>query len=146
MAMIGEVDPRIQVLFDDNLAQTRRATAEVTAEFKADQDRLAAEAKAREEKHQRDLAEARDSAEKVAKQGDKQPPRKPQWERPERGAGEMAFGPEDDDGGYSPPAHVPQPPPVTPPPPVAPPAPVRSRRPAPVDDDDDDLSGQTWLS
>lgn len=144
MAMIGEVDPKIQALFDDNLAQSRRATAEVTAELKADQDRLAAEAKAREEKHQRALAEARESAENVAKQGEKQQPRKPQWERPDRGAGELAFGPEDDDGGYSPPAFVP-PPPVAPPPPVTPPPPVRSRRPAPVDDDDD-LSGQTWLS
>jgi hypothetical protein len=146
MAMIGEVDPKIQALFDENLAQSRRATAEVTAELKADQDRLAAEAKAREEKHQRALADARESAENVAKQGDKQPPRKPQWERPERGAGELAFGPEDDDGGYSRPAPVPPPPPVAPPPPVTPPPPVRSRRPAPVDDDDDDLSGQTWLS
>lgn len=151
MAMIGEVDPRIQTLFDDNLAKSRRAVAEVTAELKTDQDRLAAEAKAREEKHQRDLAAARESAENVAKQGEKQQPRKPQWERPERGAGEMAFGPEDDDGGYSRPASAAPPPPVVPlppvapPPPVSPPPPVRSRRPAPVDDDDD-LSGQTWLS
>ena len=145
MAMIGEVDPRIQTMFDDNLAQSRRATAEVTAELKADQERLAAEAKAREEKHQRDLAAARESAENLAKQGEKQQPRKPQWERPDRGAGEMAFGPEDDDGGYSPQRFVPPPPPVAPPPPVTPPPPARSRRPAPVDDDDD-LSGQTWLS
>ena len=147
MAMIGEVDPRIQAMFDDNLAQSRRATAEVTAELKADQDRLAAEAKAREDKHQQDLAQARESAENVAKQGEKQQPRKPQWERPDRGAGELAFGPEDDDGGYPAPAPVPPPPPVAPPPPVMPPPPppARSRRPAPVDDDDD-LSGQTWLS
>ncbi len=145
MAMIGEVDPRIQAMFDDNLAQSRRAAGEVTAELKADQERLAAEAKSREEKHQRDLAEARESAENVAKQGEKQQPRKPQWERPERGAGELAFGPEDDDGGYSAQAPVPPPPPVAPPPPVTPPPPARSRRRAPVDDDDD-LSGQTWLS
>jgi hypothetical protein len=146
MAMIGEVDPRIQALFDDNLAQSRRAAAEVTAELKADQERLAAEARAREEKHQRDLSEARESAENVAKQGEKQQPRKPQWERPDRGAGEMAFGPEDDDG-YSAQAPVPPPPPpaFTPPPSFTPPPPSRPRRPAPVDDDDD-LSGQTWLS
>jgi hypothetical protein len=139
MALIGEVDPRVQALFDDNLARTRRATAEVAAELKADQDRLAAEARAREERHQRDLAAARESAENIVKQGDRQP-RKPQWERPERSAGELAFGPEDDDG-YVPPSPVPPPPPVTSPPPP----PVRPRRPAPVDDDDD-LSGQTWLS
>ncbi len=144
MAMIGEVDPRIQAMFDDNLAQSRRAAGEVTAELKADQERLAAEAKSREDKHQRDLSEARESAENVAKQGDKQQ-RKPQWERPERGAGELAFGPEDDDGGYPAQAPVPPPPPVAPPPPVTPPPPARSRRRAPVDDDDD-LSGQTWLS
>jgi hypothetical protein len=146
MAMIGETDPRVQALFDENLARTRRATAEVSAELKAGQDRVAADIEAREEKHKRDIADAGESAENLAKQGDKQP-RKPQWERPDRGAGEMAFGPEDDDGGYVPPPSAPVPvvPPAPPVVPVAPPPPVRSRRPAPVDDDDD-LSGQTWLS
>ncbi|WP_439661867.1 hypothetical protein ACSHWB_10390 [Lentzea sp. HUAS TT2] len=141
MAMIGEVDPRVQALFDDNLARTRRATAEVSAELKAGQDKVAADIEAREEKHKRDLAAAQASAENLGKQGE--PPRKPQWERPDRGTGEMAFGPEDDDGGYAPQASAPPPPPVQP---VAPPPPpTRPRRPAPVDDDDD-LSGQTWLS
>ncbi|MET9228753.1 hypothetical protein [Lentzea sp. NPDC003310] len=150
MAMIGEVDPRVQALYDDNLAKTRRATAEVSAELKAGQDRVAADIAAREEKQQRDQTAAREAAENIVKQGEKQQPRKPQWDRPDRGTGEMAFGPEDDDGGYVPPpqqhqqapAAVPPPPP---PPPVAPPPPVHRRRPAPVDDDDD-LSGQTWLS
>ena len=146
MAMIGEVDPRVQALFDENIARTRRATAEVSAELKASQDKVAADIAAREEKHKQDVAAAQKSAEDIVKQGEKQQPRKPQWERPERGAGELAFGPEDDDGGYAPqgftPPPVPQP---VAPPPVAPPPPARPRRPAPVDDDDD-LSGQTWLS
>ena len=146
MAMIGEVDPRVQALFDENIAKTRRATAEVSAELKASQDKVAADIAAREEKHKQDVAAAQKSAEDIVKQGEKQQPRKPQWERPERGAGELAFGPEDDDGGYTPqgftPPPVPQP---VAPPPVAPPPPARPRRPAPVDDDDD-LSGQTWLS
>ncbi|MFD4644073.1 hypothetical protein ACFWN2_42660 [Lentzea sp. NPDC058436] len=148
MAMIGEVDPRVQALFDENLAKTHRATAEVSAELKANQDRVAADVAAREDKQQRDLSAAREAAENIVKQGEKQQPRKPQWERPERGAGEMAFGPEDDDGGYAPQTSAPQavaPPLPPPPPPVVPPPPVHRRRPAPVDDDDD-LSGQTWLS
>lgn len=145
MSVIGEVDPKIQAMFDENIARTRRATTEITADLKADQDRLAAEAKAREEKHQRDIAAARESAENLGKQGDK-PQRKPQWEQRDRSAGELAFGPEDDDGGYSPaPAAAPQPPPPLPVAPPPPPPPMRSRRPARVDDDDDDLSGQTWL-
>ncbi|WP_053737316.1 hypothetical protein [Nocardia sp. NRRL S-836] len=147
MSIAGDVDPKIQALFDENIARSRRSNSEITADLRADQDRLAAEAKAREEKHQRDLATARDAAENIAKQGDK-PQRKPQWEQRDRSAGELAFGPEDDDGGYAPPPAVsapqpPPPPPVVPPPP---PPPARSRRPARVDDDDDDLSGQTWLS
>lgn len=145
MSTVGQVDPRIQAMFDENLAKTRSANAQITAKLKADQDRLAAEAKAREEKHQKDLADTRKSAETVAQHGDRQQPRKPQWEQRDRSAGELAFGPEDDDGGggFTPPVSAPPPPPVVPPPP--PPAPVRSRRPARVDDDDDDLSGQTWL-
>ncbi|HEX8867540.1 MAG TPA: hypothetical protein VF821_17920 [Lentzea sp.] len=146
MSPVGQVDPRIQALFDENLARTRSANAEVTAKLKADQERLAAEAKAREEKHKKDVAASVASAQDVAKHGDPQQ-RKPQWAQRDRSAGEMAFGPEDDDGGgYTPaPVAAPQPPP--PPPPVAPPPPpMRSRRPARVDDDDDDLSGQTWLS
>ncbi|GGN27582.1 hypothetical protein GCM10011609_83030 [Lentzea pudingi] len=147
MAMIGEVDPRVQALFDDNLAKTRRSTAEVSVELRANQDKVAADIEAREAKQKRDQAEARESAENITKQGEKQQQRKPQWDRPDRGTGEMAFGPEDDDGGYAPrqqaPVAAPVPPP--PPPPVAPPPPVHRRRPAPVDDDDD-LSGQTWLS
>ncbi|ANZ37638.1 hypothetical protein BBK82_17845 [Lentzea guizhouensis] len=152
MSIAGDVDPKIQALFDENIAKTRRATAEVTATLQADQDRLAAEARAREEKHQRDLATARESAENLAKQGDK-PQRKPQWEQRDRSAGELAFGPEDDEG-YAQPASTQAPPPAqfTPPPPPQqftppppPPPPARSRRPARVDDDDDDLSGQTWL-
>src|SRR5690349_19914368 len=140
MAMIGEVDPRVQALFDENIARTRRATAEVSAELKASQDKVAADIAAREEKHKQDVAAAQQSAENIVKQGEKQQPRKPQWERPERGAGELAFGPEDDDGGgYTPqgftPPPVPQP--VAPPPVAPPPPPVRPRRPAPVDDDDD---------
>jgi hypothetical protein len=147
MSTVGQVDPKIQALFDENLATTRSANAAVTAKLKADQDRLAAEAKAREEKHQKDLAASQSSAKDVARHGDQQ--RKPQWQQRDRSAGEMAFGPEDDEGGYSS-APVsapapPQPPPVAPPP-VVPPAPMRARRPARVDDDDDDLSGQTWLS
>lgn len=149
MAMIGEVDPRVQALFDDNLARTRRSTAEVSAELRAHQDKVAADIEAREAKQKRDQAEARESAENITKQGEKQQARKPQWDRPDRGTGEMAFGPEDDDGGYAPrqqaPVAAPVPPPPPPPPPVAPPSPVHRRRPAPVDDDDD-LSGQTWLS
>ncbi|MET8756732.1 hypothetical protein [Lentzea sp. NPDC004782] len=145
MSAVGQVDPRIQALFDENLARTRRSNAEITAKVRADQERLAAEAKAREEKHQKDLAASLASAKEVGKHGDPQQ-RKPQWAQRDRSAGEMAFGPEDDDAGYSPaPVSAPQPPP--PPPPVAPPPPpMRSRRPARVDDDDDDLSGQTWLS
>jgi hypothetical protein len=141
---IGQVDPKIQALFDENIARSRRANSEITADLKADQARLAAEAKAREDKHQRDLAAANEAAENIAKQGDK-PQRKPQWEQRDRSAGELAFGPEDDDGSYAPPPQQPQftPPPPPPPPPVPP---ARSRRPAPVADDDDDLSGQTWLS
>ncbi|WP_434452867.1 hypothetical protein [Lentzea sp. E54] len=145
MAMIGDVDPRVQALYDDNLARTRRATTEVSAELKAGQDRVAAAVEAREEKHKSDLAAARDSAETLGKQGEKAQPRKPQWERPERGTGELAFGPEDDDGGYRPPVSAPPPPPPVAPPVAPPPPPARPRRPAPVDDDDD-LSGQTWLS
>ncbi|SDJ71532.1 hypothetical protein SAMN04488074_10321 [Lentzea albidocapillata subsp. violacea] len=146
MAMIGEVDPRVQALYDDNLAKTRRATAEVSAELKAGQDKVAADIAAREDKHKRDLTEARESAENLVKQGEKQQPRKPQWERPERGTGEMAFGPEDDDGyAPAPQAATPPPPPVAPAPVAPPPPPARPRRAAPVDDDDD-LSGQTWLS
>ncbi|WP_285643137.1 hypothetical protein [Lentzea sp. NBRC 102530] len=147
--MIGEVSPQVQAALDDNLARTRRATAEVSADLKASQDKVAADIAAREEKHKSDLAAARESAENLGKQGERQQPRRPQWDRPDRGTGEMAFGPEDDDGGYAPqtstpPAPHPVAPPVAPPPP--PPAPpARPRRPAPVDDDDD-LSGQTWLS
>lgn len=146
MSMVGEVDPKIQAMFDENLAKTRSANAEVTANLKADQDRLAAEAKAREEKHQRDVADAQKSAENIGKQGDRQQ-RKPQWEQRDRSAGELAFGPEDDDDGYAPQtSSPPRPPaPVAPPPPMPPPPPARSRRSAPVDDDDDDLSGATWL-
>ncbi|MGI5504477.1 hypothetical protein [Lentzea sp. CA-135723] len=146
--MIGEVSPQVQAMLDDNLARTRRATAGVTADLRASQDKVAADIEAREDKHRRDLAAARESAENLGKQGERQQPRKPQWERPDRGAGEMAFGPEDDDGGYAPQASAPPPPqPVAPPvaPPLPPPPPARPRRPAPVDDDDD-LSGQTWLS
>jgi hypothetical protein len=144
MSIVGQVDPKIQALFDENLAATRSANAEVAAKLKADQDRLAAEAKAREEQHQKDVAASLASAKDVARHGDTQQ-RKPQWEQRDRSAGELAFGPEDDDGGYSPaPVSAPLPPP---PPPVAPPPPpMRARRPARVDDDDDDLSGQTWLS
>ncbi|WP_329788889.1 hypothetical protein V1227_31370 [Lentzea sp. DG1S-22] len=146
MAMIGDVDPRLQAQFDDNLAKTRRSTTEVSAELRAAQAKLAADIAAREDKHRREVSEARESAENISKQGEKPQQRKPQWERPERGAGEMAFGPEDDDGGFAPRATTPPPPPPLPPvQPVAPPPPVRPRRPAPVDDDDD-LSGQTWLS
>ena len=146
MAMIGEVDPRVQALFDDNLAKTRRSTAEVSAELKANQDKVAADIEAREAKQKRDQADARESAENLTKQGERQQPRKPQWDRPDRGTGEMAFGPEDDEGGYAPRQQAPVAPPLPPPPPpVAPPPPVHRRRPAPVDDDDD-LSGQTWLS
>lgn len=145
MSIAGGVDPKIQALFDENIARTRRANSEITADLKADQDRLAAEAKAREEKHQRDIAAASAAAENIAKQGEK-PQRKPQWEQRDRSAGELAFGPEDDDGGYvPPPVQAPQPPPPPPVAPQPPPPPMRSRRPAPVDDDDDDLSGQTWL-
>lgn len=145
MSTIGQVDPRIQAMFDENLAKTRSANSEVTAKLKADQDRLAAQAKALEEKHQRDIDAARQAAENVGKQAERQP-RKPQWEQRDRSAGELAFGPEDDDNGYAAQASSPpQPPaPVTPPPPPPLP-PARSRRPAPVDDDDDDLSGTTWL-
>lgn len=146
MAMIGEVDPRVQALFDDNLARTRRSTAEVSAELRANQEKVAADIEAREAKQKRDQAEARESAENITKQGERQQPRKPQWDRPDRGTGELAFGPEDDDGGgYVPQQQAPVAAPPPPPPPVAPPPPVHRRRPAPVDDDDD-LSGQTWLS
>src|SRR5687767_9684319 len=110
MSIVGEVDPRIQAMYDENIAKTRSANAEVTANLKADQDRLAAEAKAREEKHQRDVSEAHKSAENIGKQGDRQQ-RKPQWEQRDRSAGELAFGPEDDDGGYPPQASSPPQPP-----------------------------------
>ncbi len=141
MSITGQVDPRIQAMFDENLAQARSANAQVTATLKADQERLAAEAKAAEEKHQKDLADRRTAAETVGQQQ----PRKPQWEQRDRSAGELAFGPEDDDGGggFTPPVSAP--PPLPPAPAAPPPPPMRSRRPAPVDDDDDDLSGQTWL-
>ncbi|MEU0884524.1 hypothetical protein ABZ345_38535 [Lentzea sp. NPDC005914] len=145
MSTVGQVDPKIQALFDENLATTRSANAAVTAKLKAGQDRLAAEAKAREEKHQKDVAASLASAKDVARHGD-QHRKPPQWQQRDRSAGEMAFGPEDDEAGYSPPpVSAPAPVQPPPPPPVAP-VPMRPRRPARVDDDDDDLSGQTWLS
>jgi len=99
MSTVGQVDPKIQALFDENLATTRSANAAVTAKLKADQDRLAAEAKAREEKHQKDVAASLASAQDVARHGDQQR-KPPQWQQRDRSAGEMAFGPEDDEGGY----------------------------------------------
>ncbi|GLZ30471.1 hypothetical protein Lesp02_26600 [Lentzea sp. NBRC 105346] len=140
MAII-ETDPRVQAMFDENTVATRRANTEVSETLKADQARLAADAKEREERFATAKAELAAEAEELGKKGAE--PRKPQWEHRDRSAGEMSFGMEEEDEPVR--ATPPPPPPVAPPvaPPVSRPAP---RRPAPRDDDDDDLSGQTWLS
>lgn len=143
MAII-ETDPRVQALFDENTAATRRANVETSAVLKADQDRLAAETRAREERFSAAQAELKKQSEEVAKPGEK--PKKPQWEQKDRSVGEMAFGPEDEDEQAPLRAATPPPPPPVAPPPPPPPARPAHRRPAPRDDDDDDLSGQTWLS
>ena len=139
-----EVDPKVQAAFDERIAAARRANAEVAGALDADRERLAAEAREREARAAADRDRLRDQAEQVAAKGDKQQ-RQPQWSPgPQRGAGEMAFGPEDDDEAAPPPPPRPTPPPVVHQPPPPPPV-SRHRRAAPVEEDDD-LSGQSWLT
>ncbi|GGP58368.1 hypothetical protein [Saccharothrix coeruleofusca] len=130
-----EVDPRVQAAFDERVAAARRANAEVAGTLQASRERLAAEAREREERFAAERARMREKSQRLVAEAEK--PQRPQWERPQS-SGELAFGPEEDDA---------PPPPAAAPTPVYAPPPARPapRRPAPVDDDED-FGTQSWLT
>jgi hypothetical protein len=131
MAVI-EIDPRVQALFDDNLAQTRRANEEASSAFKAEQARIATEVERIDEKFAKERAELKEKAAELlaAAQGER---RKQQWDRGDKPSGELAFGVDDDDLA---PQHA-----VPPGVPAAPLPPFRRD-----EDDDEDFGSQTWLT
>ncbi|ACU40359.1 hypothetical protein KCV87_23190 [Actinosynnema pretiosum subsp. pretiosum] len=158
-----QVDERVQAAFDDALARTRKQNAQVTADLAATAKRLEQEAGEREARAEAERAQLREKADRLLAV-----PQKPQPRSVDRGAGELAFGLEDEEGEARPsqpaqqphaqPQAQPQPrggqqePPTQPftqqPPSWQQPAqqpPARGRRAAPPPDDDD-MSGQTWLS
>ncbi|GAA3841807.1 hypothetical protein GCM10022243_05270 [Saccharothrix violaceirubra] len=136
-----EVDPAVKAAFDERLEAARRANAQVTGALQADRERLAAEAREREARLVADRERLREKAEKVVAEGDKASQRQSQWAPAQQRDGELAFGPEEEDD--VPPAPAPAPAPVSAGVPLPPATP--RRRSAPVEDDDD-LSGQSWLT
>ncbi|GAA2664036.1 MULTISPECIES: hypothetical protein [Actinosynnema] len=154
-----QVDERVQAAFDEALARTRRENSRITADLAETTKRLEHESKEREARAEAERAQLRDKIDRMMTA----PPQKPQPKQVDRGAGELAFGLEDEEGDPRPsrPAQAPveqqpwggQPTPPTQPftqqtpswqqPASTPPA--RGRRAAPPPDDDD-MSGQTWLS
>jgi hypothetical protein len=133
-----EIDPRVQALFDDNLARTRRANEEVNSAFKVEQARITAEVERIDEKFAKERAELKEKAAELlaAAQGER---RKQQWDRGDKPSGELAFGVDDDPA----PQHAV--PPIAPAAPL-PPSRQQSRRPVRRDEDDEDFGSQTWLT
>ncbi|WP_253770957.1 hypothetical protein [Goodfellowiella coeruleoviolacea] len=160
-----QVDPRVQALFDQNLAQTRRRGEEITGNLRAEQQRIAAQLRENTEKFARQREEIKGQLAQLDQQKEQPKRASNPWAKPAQGDGnELSFATEDDDPGHAVPppvSHQPQtggwaapqaaPQPGFPPQPAAaPPAPLPPRqappRRRPIEDDDEDMSGQSWLS
>ncbi len=95
-----QVDPRVQALFDQNLAQTRRRGEEITGNLRAEQQRIAAQLRENTEKFARQREEIKGQLAQLDQQKEQPKRASNPWAKPAQGDGnELSFATEDDDPG-----------------------------------------------
>jgi hypothetical protein len=146
--MIDENSPEMLKLlapYHDSIGRFNRRVADMTAEFEEAQAKRLGDYRETTEKQQAELAKiqavraelkTKFEEQRKAEEADK-PNTLDAWGQPRpQESTDLRFGPEDDEP-WRPAGPPPGPPPA--------PAPSRPRRPVARDDDDDDMSGQSWL-